>query len=625
MRTGFVRLPHAWKLIVLCGIALLLAGCPPVPSPTPTRGPIAVASVGASPLADGFRIHGAGWTPGSAVALSLRMPGQVVSLGTVPAGTDGRFNATFRWSGVTGWQPGGRYDLVASGASQQAQTPFDLAPPQATVSVPGTTPSPAATSTAPATSVVLIPSVGISQTATPPLTPLGPTAAPAALAVSPASGWAGTPVRVSGRDFPAGSVVYVSLGVPGATPAVDVYAASVVDAQGQFVASFVFPNEERWLTVPQVAISARTANRDTTAQTSFNLQGPVSAITEWRGEYFNNRDLAGTPVLVRNDAKIEFFWGEGSPAANVPADRFSARWTRSLPLEAGDYRFYANTDDGVRLWVDNGLVIDQWNDGGRLRFGDVSGLGGGNHTLKVEYFEASGAAYAAVWWERTGPIDEWRAEYFANPNLQGSPFLVRSDPQISFDWGTAAPAPGMPADNFSVRWQRALDFSEGAYRFSARADDGVRVWVDNRLLIDRWQGGDGQITYNGEISLTGGRHNVRVEYLENTGNAAVQLAWQRTGGVQTYQPVISVYEFDLEQFVVQGRGWPPNVPVEVALGQRRPGGTDIDQFVQSFGTVTTAPDGTFLARFVKPGIPLTNLSIVALTGNYQATTPYYLR
>lgn len=625
MRTGFVRIHQVWKLLALCGAVLLLAGCPPVPSPTPTRGPIAVASVGASPLADGFRVHGAGWTPGGTVTLSLRTPADDVSLGSIAAGTDGRFSTTFRWSGVRGWQPGVRYTLLASAASQRAQTPFDLAPARPATPAPATAVTSAATPTPQGTSVVPFPSVEVSSTAAAPANTVAPTLAPATLAVTPATGWAGTAVRISGRDFPPGDIVYVSLGLPGAPPAPDVYAASVVDAQGQFGASFVFPNEQRWLTEPQVVITARISNGSATAQTSFALQGPTSSVDAWRGEYFDNRDLAGVPVLVRNDAKVEFFWGEGSPAANVPTDRFSVRWTRSLPLEVGDYRFYANTDDGVRLWVDNQPVIDQWNDGGRLRFGDVAGLTGGDHTIKIEFSEANGAAYAAVWWERTGPIDEWRGEYFTNPNLQGSPFLVRNDAQIHFDWGAAAPAPGMPADNFAVRWQRTVDLSEGTYRFSARADDGIRVWVDNRLLIDRWQGGDGQITYNGEISLTGGRHTVRAEYLENTGNAAVQLSWQRTGGIQTYQPAISVYEFDLEQFVVQGHGWPPDAPVEVALAQLRPGGTDVGQYLQTFGTVTAAPDGTFLARFAKPGLPLTNLYIVASTGNYQASAPYFLR
>ena len=624
MRTGIRRLSHTRQLITLCGLLLLLMGCAQIPSPTPTRGPVAVASVGVSPLAGGFRVNGAGWTPGHAVTLSLDASGDTVNLGTLPAGADGRFSTTFRWPGVIGWQPDQRYNLVASTGSQRAQTPFDLMPSQTATPVSMITPPPTVAPTAQATPATLTPPVDTSRPTVPPATPGGPTVTPATLAVAPASGWAGTALRVSGRDFPVGSVVFVSLGIPDAPPVADVYAASIVDAQGQFVANFVFPNEERWLAAPQVTVSARTANRETSAQADFTLHNPAAAITEWRGEYFNHRDPVGAPVLVRNDTRIDFFWGAGSPAPNLPADRFSVRWTRSLPLEAGTYRFYANTDDGVRLWVDDTLVIDQWNEGGRLRVGDVAGLNNGNHTLKVEYFEAIGAAYATVWWERTGPIDEWRAEYFTNPTLQGPPFLVRNDQQINFDWGAAAPAPGIPADNFSVRWQRALDFSEGVYRFSVRADDSVRVWVDDRLLIDRWQGGDSRTTFNGDIPLTAGRHIVRVEYAENTGSAAVQFSWQRTGALQTYQPVIAVYEFDVEQFVVQGRGWPPNTLVEIILTQQRPGGTDIGQYVQFFGATTTAPDGTFLAHFAKPRSPLSNLAIVALAGNYQITAPYYL-
>ncbi len=625
MRTGFVRIHQVWKLGALCGLVLLLAGCPPVPSPTPTRGPIAVASVGASPIAGGFRINGAGWTPGSTVVLSLESRTRAGSTTRLPlaaltATTEGHFTAQYRWSVLPSWQPDLAYNLVAIGAGQQAQTPFDLSPLSTATAGPTPSPTPSTTSN------VFVPLPGISTTATPTrVIPALDTPSPPVLAVTPDSGQPGTTVRVSGRSWPAGSVVYVSLGIPGSPPAADVYAASVVDAQGQFLANFVFPNEARWLDVPQVIVAARTADSRTTAQASFAPVRPAVPIREWLGEYFNNRDLTGTPVLARNDARIEFAWGEGSPAASVPPDRFSARWTRSLPLEAGDYRFYANSDDGIRVWVDNRAVIDQWNDGGRLRVGDVSGLGSGNHAIKVEYYESSGGAYASVWWERTGPITDWRGEYFDNPGLQGDPFLVRNDSQVNFDWGTAAPATGMPADNFSVRWQRTLDFEAGGYRFNLRADDGARLWIDNRLVIDRWQGGDGQTTYSGDLSLGGGPHTVRVDYVEGSGNASVQLSWQRTGATPTYQPAISVYEFDMEQFMVQGRGWPAGATVEIALARLRPGGNDISQYLQTFGTVTVAPDGTFLVRYFKPGSSLPNLHIVALTGNYQAIAPYYLR
>lgn len=73
---------------------------------------------------------------------------------------------------------------------------------------------------------------------------------------------------------------------------------------------------------------------------------------QWRGEYFNNRDLLGTPALVRNDATVDFQLGHaGSPAAGViGADNFSARWTSTLNLPSGVYRFRATVDDGVRAF-----------------------------------------------------------------------------------------------------------------------------------------------------------------------------------------------------------------------------------------------------------------------------------
>ena len=85
-------------------------------------------------------------------------------------------------------------------------------------------------------------------------------------------------------------------------------------------------------------------------------------VTNWRGEYFNNVSLNGAPVLVRDDTFIDFIWGSATPAPNiVNADRFSVRWTRTLNLTPGRYFFTAHADDGVRLWVNNQLLIDEWH------------------------------------------------------------------------------------------------------------------------------------------------------------------------------------------------------------------------------------------------------------------------
>src|SRR5215204_307700 len=83
----------------------------------------------------------------------------------------------------------------------------------------------------------------------------------------------------------------------------------------------------------------------------------------WHGEYFAVADplsAGATPILVREDPKIDFDWGANSPDASIPTDNFSVRWSRTLTLAAGSYRFTTNTDDGVRLKVDGVTVIDHF-------------------------------------------------------------------------------------------------------------------------------------------------------------------------------------------------------------------------------------------------------------------------
>ena len=78
----------------------------------------------------------------------------------------------------------------------------------------------------------------------------------------------------------------------------------------------------------------------TTSTLTLGAQGGA-----WEGRYWNNRDLSGNPVLVRQDASIDFDWGGGSPATQVFTDNFSAQWTQTASLPAGTYRFSATADD----------------------------------------------------------------------------------------------------------------------------------------------------------------------------------------------------------------------------------------------------------------------------------------
>jgi hypothetical protein len=256
----------------------------------------------------------------------------------------------------------------------------------------------------------------------------------------------------------------------------------------------------------------------------------VSVYSEWKGEYWNNRTLSGDLVLVRNDRDINFDWGKGSPSPSLPVDDFSARWTRKVPLESGLYRFHVLADDGIRLWIDGQLRYDAWrNQEARDMTLDLN-VSKGTHDIKVEYYEQGGSARVHVWWERISAptYPDWKGEYWKNRDLSGSPALVRNDPSVVFDWGTDAPAVGLPSDNFSVRWSRQVTFASGRYRFYALADDGIRVRLNDAPIINEWHDSSGDKVYTADVSIAGTR-NVVIEYYERGGGAQVHFWWSRIG------------------------------------------------------------------------------------------------
>ncbi len=120
---------------------------------------------------------------------------------------------------------------------------------------------------------------------------------------------------------------------------------------------------------------------------------PNPSYSQWKGEYFNNPELAGAPSVVRNDYAIAFNWGLGWPNPKIAADRFSVRWTRTVKLNEGVYRFTMNVDDGGRLFVDNVLVIDQWHTYSGQAFTVDVPLGAGNHVVRMEYYEDIGRRF----------------------------------------------------------------------------------------------------------------------------------------------------------------------------------------------------------------------------------------
>lgn len=115
--------------------------------------------------------------------------------------------------------------------------------------------------------------------------------------------------------------------------------------------------------------------------------------TLWTAEYFNNPYLTGAPVMIRSEASPTNEWGYGSPGGAVPVDNFSARWSTTTYLNAGNYQISVRVDDGVRVYVDGVLYINEWHPAtGRIYQATIS-LAAGNHTIVVEFYEATEVAY----------------------------------------------------------------------------------------------------------------------------------------------------------------------------------------------------------------------------------------
>ncbi len=122
-----------------------------------------------------------------------------------------------------------------------------------------------------------------------------------------------------------------------------------------------------------------------------------------------------------------------------------------------------------------------------------------------------------------------KAEYFRGEDLElKERVLTRIDPNVDFDWQRTGPAPEVPADHFSVRWTGSLvGPAKGEYQLTVEHDDGVRVWLDNKQVIEHW---DGSGMDHFQLPLAGKPRALKIELREGTGAAKCILKWAQKSG-----------------------------------------------------------------------------------------------
>ncbi|MBI5395257.1 MAG: DUF1800 family protein [Verrucomicrobia bacterium] len=279
--------------------------------------------------------------------------------------------------------------------------------------------------------------------------------------------------------------------------------------------------------------------------------------------YTNASNFSGLK-LTRVDPVIDFNWGQGRPYTQVTNDYFSARWDSLLMIATnGDYSFDLQADDGARLYLDSQLIIDNWPapNTNQVQSLPQTLLAGSNYPLRVEFYETTNNAMVRLRWKQPNAANftsiatnnilnpnlpgtnRWAASYFNNTNLTGSPILTtNTESAVSYDWITGAPIPTMGVDSFSIRWtgQVQPQYSE-TYTFVTRTDDGVKLWVNGNLVIDKWVT-QGATDWTADVDLVAGvRYDIRMEYFESSSSTFAQLAWLSDSQVKEVIPMARLY------------------------------------------------------------------------------------
>jgi hypothetical protein len=312
---------------------------------------------------------------------------------------------------------------------------------------------------------------------------------------------------------------------------------------------------------------------------SFNCASPGG---EWNAMYWPNTNFSGDPALQGNIPGPLLFrdWGSNSPGENIPADGWSARFSRTANFPGGEYRFHCQSSGGCRLLINQQERFSSLNNTSYTGFDWFGHLPSGSHEIVLEYVDHGGSAQLDLWWQGPGWLPnetceagQWCAEHWGNRTFKGPSVMQRNAGEsIRYAWGSGSPDPALPADNFSASFIRSANFTCGTYQFTINTVGGLRLWVNGVLQLDKWteQGG----IYNVSLPLPTGSLPLKVEYQKSAGEAALDLRWSRISRCSVMK-----MQSGPENFVRGGTAFDPWVQVEVTDGDLNPSYADALTFV----------------------------------------------
>lgn len=271
---------------------------------------------------------------------------------------------------------------------------------------------------------------------------------------------------------------------------------------------------------------------------TYTITEATSGLT---GRYYNGRSFA-TLTHTRVDPRIEFSWASGETPTPDTTATFSALWTGTLtPRYSEQFTFTTRADDGVRLWVNGQLLIDNWVDqGATTRTGMISLQADREYEVWMEYYNGGGAGEISLSWASPSQAEEIIPESALKPNAPATPATVTLLMDAQFD--EIAETTTQPVV-LEVRRRGALDAS-------------VRVNISYSGSAVRGEDFDGPTT----VDIPAGQLFARIELTpildgvaEGEENIVVSIA-EGSGYVvgQPSEQEIAILDFDVNTFNIAG-------------------------------------------------------------------------
>jgi regulation of enolase protein 1 (concanavalin A-like superfamily) len=180
-----------------------------------------------------------------------------------------------------------------------------------------------------------------------------------------------------------------------------------------------------WSSVPVGGYRLIAKATDSTGASSFSPVVPITVGTSdprgWPAEYFSNPTFGGAPI-THTDATIDFFWDFNPPLNDFPADNYTVRWRGRIQAPYTEtFTLTAETDDGVRVWVNGTQVVEAWYGRGPTRDSfDVPMVAGQFYDLEIEYFEGGFGASAKLFWSSPSIVEQIVPQAYVHAPLSGA-------------------------------------------------------------------------------------------------------------------------------------------------------------------------------------------------------------